>query len=842
MSQPPSPRLDEPSSAPEVLAATEMLTTMLSTGGRGAPSIRLIYLTREAVHRARPDVDANSTVDLAVPLIKGVLSALAMVVEPNLDALRGAIGEILREQTAEAVRSLAQGKGTPAEWSKRILELATAAMTNAKDQFVGGVEATVQQSVGSITDALRAALPALCRQGVASRCAQTCTTTEKELTDRLIEAMMMVQATDVSDGAGSVDVAVEAGKAAAVEEVRERLRLAHIGRNVAELRGAMREAQSALGGFARGDEVLTFMLELAEDSVTELENAPNAFPTTPRGGRSADAPPVVSLGTSLGIPVPSSSTHPISPVVSLGSAVAGAPPTGGESPTPTPPGALSRATVARMTDEERLAAALAASMQMEPAPEATPEPDPEPDFDAGTSFTTSCSSASFTTSDAGSSSPSLPQPSRLPSPGSTSMNGGRTPKFPLGATVLVKRSDGTSSACNVISYDSTTKVYVVELLAPAPDGKYYRKKATDKYMSLPTASPSRDGAMASFSSGTAAADATSGLAARAVELPPRVLVGATNSFDARRVLGAGGFGTVYAIDEGGLAGIRHGGKLAVKRLDADSMQGLFELQNEIDLLELCRHEHLLPLLGFCLDASARCLVYPLMAFGNLEEAVMRTEGTAGAQGPPLTWRVRLRVLRAACRALLYLHTPCGPKGEVLHRDIKPANILLDEQYNAKLADVGLATHRPKGAKSSSHKTENLKGTIGYLDPLYMQTGMFTHHADACAIAIPPTPLDRPYLSRISSTCRRPWLRASIHTPLATTCLPSSPCLSWRHVAGTQWASRCSCASQQRTPSTRCAAVRTCSSSHPSPHSTPTQLANGPLAARMRTPPCASSSS
>ena len=34
---------------------------------------------------------------------------------------------------------------------------------------------------------------------------------------------------------------------------------------------------------------------------------------------------------------------------------------------------------------------------------------------------------------------------------------------------------------------------------------------------------------------------------------------------------------------------------------------------------LCRHPHLLPLLGYCLDERALSLVYPLMAAGNLEE-------------------------------------------------------------------------------------------------------------------------------------------------------------------------------------------------------------------------------
>ena len=87
------------------------------------------------------------------------------------------------------------------------------------------------------------------------------------------------------------------------------------------------------------------------------------------------------------------------------------------------------------------------------------------------------------------------------------------------------------------------------------------------------------------------------------------------------MLGKGGFGTVFAVDEGRLGALGHSGKVAVKRMDDGNMQGVHQLQNEIDILALCRHEHLLPLLGFCLDEQASCLVYPLMAGGSLEDVL-----------------------------------------------------------------------------------------------------------------------------------------------------------------------------------------------------------------------------
>ena len=81
----------------------------------------------------------------------------------------------------------------------------------------------------------------------------------------------------------------------------------------------------------------------------------------------------------------------------------------------------------------------------------------------------------------------------------------------------------------------------------------------------------------------------------------------------------------------------------------------------------------------------------------------------GCAPSPLDWRERLRVMRDTARALHYLHWPTASKGIVLHRDVKPTNILLDEQLNSKLADVGLARHM--GAGGDTHvSSRNLVGT------------------------------------------------------------------------------------------------------------------------------------
>ena len=62
--------------------------------------------------------------------------------------------------------------------------------------------------------------------------------------------------------------------------------------------------------------------------------------------------------------------------------------------------------------------------------------------------------------------------------------------------------------------------------------------------------------------------------------------------------------------------------------------------------------------------------------------------------------------------LEYLHHGCKPP--IVHRDVKPANILLNEKFQAKLADFGLSRAFP--VEGDTHVTTTVAGTPGYLDP------------------------------------------------------------------------------------------------------------------------------
>lgn len=59
-------------------------------------------------------------------------------------------------------------------------------------------------------------------------------------------------------------------------------------------------------------------------------------------------------------------------------------------------------------------------------------------------------------------------------------------------------------------------------------------------------------------------------------------------------------------------------------------------------------------------------------------------------------------------SLAYLHEAIEPK--VVHRDIKSSNILIDDEFNAKVSDFGLAKLLGAG---KSHVTTRVMGTFGY---------------------------------------------------------------------------------------------------------------------------------
>ncbi|XP_058187702.1 receptor-like protein kinase FERONIA isoform X2 [Rhododendron vialii] len=187
---------------------------------------------------------------------------------------------------------------------------------------------------------------------------------------------------------------------------------------------------------------------------------------------------------------------------------------------------------------------------------------------------------------------------------------------------------------------------------------------------------------------------------------------ATKSFRNDRVLGEGGFGRVYKglLDEKNRSGL----VFAVKKMEPEGVQGFKEWQSEVDFLGRFSHPNLVKLLGYCREENELLLVYEFMPKGSLENHLFRR----GSAVQPLPWGIRLNILIGAARGLEFLHTSELP---VIYRDFKTSNILLDDSYNPKLSDFGLAKMGPSAGES--HVTTCVMGTYGYAAPEYIATGL-----------------------------------------------------------------------------------------------------------------------
>ncbi|KVI02471.1 Leucine-rich repeat-containing protein [Cynara cardunculus var. scolymus] len=182
---------------------------------------------------------------------------------------------------------------------------------------------------------------------------------------------------------------------------------------------------------------------------------------------------------------------------------------------------------------------------------------------------------------------------------------------------------------------------------------------------------------------------------------------ATNNFSRENVIISTKTGTTYR------AVLSDGSALAIKRLNTCKLHER-QFRLEMNRLGQLRHPNLTPLLGFCIVEEEKLLVYKYMSNGTLSSVLHKN-------GSLLDWPTRFRIALSAARGLAWLHHGCRPP--VLLQNVSSNTIFLDEDYNARIVDFGLARLMTSSSEQldESSFADGDMGEFGYVAPEYSST-------------------------------------------------------------------------------------------------------------------------
>ena len=154
------------------------------------------------------------------------------------------------------------------------------------------------------------------------------------------------------------------------------------------------------------------------------------------------------------------------------------------------------------------------------------------------------------------------------------------------------------------------------------------------------------------------------------------------------------------------------------------MNGVKQFMNEVEILSKIRHQNLVALYGCTSQRSQELIfVYEYVSNGTVADHLHGNRSKSCL----LTWPVRLSIAIESAEALAYLHV-----SDVIHRDVKTNNILVDENFQVKVADFGLSRLFPTDV---THVSTAPQGTPGYVDPEYFQCCQLTKKSDVYSFGV-----------------------------------------------------------------------------------------------------------
>ncbi|KAE9585998.1 hypothetical protein Lal_00009947 [Lupinus albus] len=206
-----------------------------------------------------------------------------------------------------------------------------------------------------------------------------------------------------------------------------------------------------------------------------------------------------------------------------------------------------------------------------------------------------------------------------------------------------------------------------------------------------------------------------------------------SSMTEHNIIGSGGYGEVYRVAFDGL-----GGYVAVKKISRSrrldkKLEDSFLA--EVEILSNIRHNNIVKLLCCISSEDSLLLVYEYHENHSLDRWLHNKNKSSSAVSivhySILDWPRRLHIAIGAAQGLCYMHHDCSPP--VIHRDVKTSNILLDSEFNAKVADFGLARMLIKPEELATMSA--VAGTFGYIAPEYAQTTRVNEKIDVYSFGV-----------------------------------------------------------------------------------------------------------